>query len=120
MVPAPPASRSIPRYRGRAQGQDYMSIHRPRHLWSSAPACRLQSLKRDRALVLDVAEVIKLLQIMIMRAFPRMFVGLSPELSVIRRSEEHTSELQSLMRISYAVFCLKKKKKKPANGIHDI
>src|SRR3546814_1619373 len=30
----------------------------------------------------------------------------------ISRSEEHTSELQSLMRISYAVFCLKKKKKK--------
>src|SRR3546814_10260453 len=30
----------------------------------------------------------------------------------IRRSEEHTSELQSLMRISYAVFCLKKKKNK--------
>src|SRR3546814_4649198 len=29
-----------------------------------------------------------------------------------RRSEEHTSELQSLMRISYAVFCLKKKKTK--------
>src|SRR3546814_6482678 len=29
------------------------------------------------------------------------------------RSEEHTSELQSLMRISYAVFCLKKKKTKP-------
>src|SRR3546814_2403427 len=29
---------------------------------------------------------------------------------VYRRSEEHTSELQSLMRISYAVFCLKKKK----------
>src|SRR3546814_3700829 len=31
------------------------------------------------------------------------------------RSEEHTSELQSLMRISYAVFCLKKKKKKNLN-----
>src|SRR3546814_5758879 len=30
-------------------------------------------------------------------------------LSAVRRSEEHTSELQSLMRISYAVFCLKKK-----------
>src|SRR3546814_10757932 len=29
------------------------------------------------------------------------------------RSEEHTSELQSLMRISYAVFCLKKRKPKP-------
>src|SRR3546814_4667351 len=32
--------------------------------------------------------------------------------SADHRSEEHTSELQSLMRISYAVFCLKKKKKK--------
>src|SRR3546814_5678977 len=31
---------------------------------------------------------------------------------VEQRSEEHTSELQSLMRISYAVFCLKKKKNK--------
>src|SRR3546814_5500501 len=32
-------------------------------------------------------------------------------MTVFGRSEEHTSELQSLMRISYAVFCLKKKKK---------
>src|SRR3546814_9311981 len=31
------------------------------------------------------------------------------------RSEEHTSELQSLMRISYAVFCLKKKQTKPTH-----
>src|SRR3546814_12562045 len=37
---------------------------------------------------------------------PRCVVGLPRG-----RSEEHTSELQSLMRISYAVFCLKKKKK---------
>src|SRR3546814_7248563 len=39
------------------------------------------------------------------------------------RSEEHTSELQSLMRISYAVFCLKKKKikhKQHCNAIHLI
>src|SRR3546814_10049582 len=34
------------------------------------------------------------------------------------RSEEHTSELQSLMRISYAVFCLKKKKKTTHNEQH--
>src|SRR3546814_8655781 len=34
------------------------------------------------------------------------------------RSEEHTSELQSLMRISYAVFCLKKKKQK--QNAHDM
>src|SRR3546814_2585617 len=33
-----------------------------------------------------------------------------PDVQVEARSEEHTSELQSLMRISYAVFCLKKKK----------
>src|SRR3546814_5852674 len=33
------------------------------------------------------------------------------------RSEEHTSELQSLMRISYAVFCLKKKNNKSTNQI---
>src|SRR3546814_10604905 len=31
--------------------------------------------------------------------------------AIVKRSEEHTSELQSLMRISYAVFCLKKKNK---------
>src|SRR3546814_17546525 len=39
-------------------------------------------------------------------------LGLEPRLESGRyeRSEEHTSELQSLMRISYAVFCLKKKK----------
>src|SRR3546814_5577925 len=36
-----------------------------------------------------------------------------------RRSEEHTSELQSLMRISYAVFCLKKKKHDKHEG-HEI
>src|SRR3546814_2377791 len=35
--------------------------------------------------------------------------------SVIERSEEHTSELQSLMRISYAVFCLKQKKNSKKN-----
>src|SRR3546814_9793439 len=34
----------------------------------------------------------------------------APTMGVLTRSEEHTSELQSLMRISYAVFCLKKKK----------
>src|SRR3546814_5446398 len=48
--------------------------------------------------------------------------------SAMARSEEHTSELQSLMRISYAVFCLQKKKKlddpshtgTPANGLTNV
>src|SRR3546814_7596231 len=48
----------------------------------------------------------------------RTFAKVSPPLrgeddrqAILERSEEHTSELQSLMRISYAVFCLKKKNK---------
>src|SRR3546814_2369795 len=40
--------------------------------------------------------------------------------AAVRRSEEHTSELQSLMRISYAVFCLKKKRKKTYTGKSSI
>src|SRR3546814_999425 len=43
--------------------------------------------------------------------FKRMQVALRNVRQHSDRSEEHTSELQSLMRISYAVFCLKKKKK---------
>src|SRR3546814_1970702 len=48
----------------------------------------------------------------IMLRFDAMF-GSVCLLWIINRSEEHTSELQSLMRISYAVFCLKKK-----NSLH--
>src|SRR3546814_10292257 len=42
---------------------------------------------------------------------PQSGVEILERIAAERRSEEHTSELQSLMRISYAVFCLKKKKK---------
>src|SRR3546814_5047242 len=53
----------------------------------------------------------------VLRGFPARFVPgpRQPRLPASHRpprSEEHTSELQSLMRNSYAVFCLKKKKKK--------
>src|SRR3546814_3150564 len=41
-----------------------------------------------------------------------------PHVEARNRSEEHTSELQSLMRISYAVFCWKKKKKKKLRKAH--
>src|SRR3546814_1479879 len=44
------------------------------------------------------------------------FLRASLNAAVMRRSEEHTSELQSLMRISYAVFCLKKK----INNLNEI
>src|SRR3546814_6686511 len=43
-------------------------------------------------------------------ADPRSFCIQKTLQDIAHRSEEHTSELQSLMRISYAVFCLKKKK----------
>src|SRR3546814_6341266 len=45
------------------------------------------------------------------RAIRPPVFGRGPKIIVAQRSEEHTSELQSLMRISYAVFCLKKKNK---------
>src|SRR3546814_1632488 len=56
---------------------------------------------------------------MLPRLKPREFYDLVVQVAIVRpgpiegRSEEHTSELQSLMRISYAVFCLKKKQIKP-------
>src|SRR3546814_6582505 len=46
------------------------------------------------------------------RPDPGQYLADHPRDHRSRRSEEHTSELQSLMRISYAVFCLKKKKHK--------
>src|SRR3546814_9788992 len=59
-----------------------------------------------------------------MRSVPRpdaiMIFLISSHLWVAFRSEEHTSELQSLMRISYAVFCLKKKKKSTQQTFADI
>src|SRR3546814_2774113 len=45
------------------------------------------------------------------RSTSRVRPRLGPRRNPPQRSEEHTSELQSLMRISYAVFCLKKKNK---------
>src|SRR3546814_8055007 len=52
------------------------------------------------------------------RATPSLLPTFQPfEQLALRRSEEHTSELQSLMRISYAVFCLKKKTITPLNLI---
>src|SRR3546814_5713934 len=47
-----------------------------------------------------------------------MFSNVQNFSAVFGRSEEHTSELQSLMRISYAVFCLKKKNTKHKTKLH--
>src|SRR3546814_1554776 len=54
----------------------------------------------------------KLVGGMIARGYPKDFAERTfKQIEGFGRSEEHTSELQSLMRISYAVFCLKKKNK---------
>src|SRR3546814_6388247 len=53
---------------------------------------------------------LKLINHPVRSSIPIVLAALGP-----KRSEEHTSELQSLMRISYAVFCLKKKKIKQNN-----
>src|SRR3546814_4428306 len=58
----------------------------------------------------DRPNPIAMIAAMIVAPFAAMLVQMA-----ISRSEEHTSELQSLMRISYAVFCLKKKKKQNNN-----
>src|SRR3546814_3289906 len=50
------------------------------------------------------------------REIPQWFLKITD----YARSEEHTSELQSLMRISYAVFCLKKKKQNTTTYLYDI
>src|SRR3546814_3982700 len=55
--------------------------------------------------------VISLARLMELKEGDVIPISFGPEVPVmIGRSEEHTSELQSLMRISYAVFCLKKKR----------
>src|SRR3546814_1893811 len=75
---------------------------------SAPPLCggqaRYDPLPRQRSLVLGERAEQREQQLAMRRGGIHLF-GQRPE-----RSEEHTSELQSLMRISYAVFCLNKKK----------
>src|SRR3546814_7947324 len=75
-----------------------MSLHRSTHssqMYTEGPA---MSLRTSCSLLPQKEQY---------RTRPLWAVGVLPRV----RSEEHTSELQSLMRISYAVFCLKKKNK---------
>src|SRR3546814_9971698 len=52
---------------------------------------------------------VEMIDVIRSRLMQSMFESHEVTLSLVLRSEEHTSELQSLMRISYAVFCLNKK-----------
>src|SRR3546814_7042887 len=71
------------------------------------PKDALQAVASLHAVPLTVDEFV-----LAQRDYPIIFTsGPNPVPLALMRSEEHTSELQSLMRLSYAVFCLKKKTK---------
>src|SRR3546814_1990556 len=73
---------------------------------------RVSDLRRDGTPIRTIAEILGATKSKVehaIRALARDALRYE-EAANGRRSEEHTSELQSLMRISYAVFCLKKKK----------
>src|SRR3546814_2569646 len=76
---------------------------------SERDACRkmveLLSMAHERACEAELADLLA----------QDLDEGRLPDIAALR-SEEHTSELQSLMRISYAVFCLKKKNKHTTNN----
>src|SRR3546814_6543693 len=75
-----------------------------------AEQLRFQQVARDRAAVYRNEAVMRPLAF-VMEGCRNDFLAAAGRPGDHDRSEEHTSELQSLMRISYAVFCLKKKKK---------
>src|SRR3546814_7886544 len=81
-------------------------------LFRSAPRAVVlhqEAAQRDAVLIgcrAGVDDVLRKLEALVQGRIPEQAVQ-----ALHDRSEEHTSELQSLMRISYAVFCLKKKKK---------
>src|SRR3546814_9164266 len=77
------------------------ALHRALHRTRAAAGADVQAAQAQ--LVADV------LGVLVLVAVDGVAAPADDEVGVGRRSEEHTSELQSLMRISYAVFCLKKK-----------
>src|SRR3546814_5411614 len=77
-------------------------IDQPHHLGGQPPVTQLRQLELHPVTAFNPAPGIGRKRGCVDENVPGAEIG---------RSEEHTSELQSLMRISYAVFCLKKKKK---------
>src|SRR3546814_2117056 len=86
--------------------------------WAMALALLLGAVALYGGLVLAPADyqqgdAFRIIYIHVPSAWMSMFIyavmGVASFIALVWRSEEHTSELQSLMRISYAVFCLKKK-----------
>src|SRR3546814_3671342 len=100
-----------------ASGRRVDDVEIDRHLAEDPATCILRRAgmwgdQQDRAVRaapwLRAAEHSAQQPAYVLRRYENLFKA--GEINVLGRSEEHTSELQSLMRISYAVFCLKKKK----------
>src|SRR3546814_1836501 len=82
-------------------GRAALSDHPPRWIspYRTSPASQLQSRARRLRSSIELLHMLS-----------NHITSIDDRSRRARRSEEHTSELQSLMRISYAVFCMKKKK----------
>src|SRR3546814_1863994 len=105
------ADAACARHAERVADRDRAAVDVERFMGDAERVAAIEHLHRERFVQFPQADVVHLQ----LEAFEQLgdredgadahFVGLGA------RSEEHTSELQSLMRISYAVFCLKKKNK---------
>src|SRR3546814_2865254 len=91
------------------QGREAAPI--PKSRLSSDCSLQLESMKVESLVIVDQHATVNTFPGLVHTARHTMGVGFTRS-RCANRSEEHTSELQSLMRISYAVFCLKKKKRK--------
>src|SRR3546814_9116736 len=92
--------------------QQYHTIRLAAHLFSQLPAFFIAYVSRRRSHQSGHGEFLHVFaHIKLNQGIIRIEHESSQRLGKLGRSEEHTSELQSLMRISYAVFCLQKKKK---------
>src|SRR3546814_1385557 len=77
--------------------------------WRSTPSHRFSGISTAVAVAIPKRHAVSLSTPVHSILTERRLLNPAPTTFSARRSEEHTSELQSLMRISYAVFCLKKK-----------
>src|SRR3546814_10711919 len=87
------------------------------HLISDSTGETLENIAKAAIAQFDDVEVVRHFWPMVRSEshLDRIMAEVQASPGMILRSEEHTSELQSLMRISYAVFCLKKKKQPRKN-----
>src|SRR3546814_10086872 len=88
----------------------YESFERLYRMASSAPDGEVENIQEYMKTVSQQLSAVAQVQVDAAASLLPVCIALHQELiQELARSEEHTSELQSLMRISYAVFCLKKK-----------